>query len=99
MRQTGRTSRIVDFAIDQLFSCGNVIVADHYVFESDSPKRANDHLIDLVYRRWESCHSHNLPHLKLEFYRESVRNKIGNTNKPFEAIHFYLELKPTQYVK
>ncbi len=33
MRQSGRTSRIIDFAIDQLFSVGEVIVADHTAFE------------------------------------------------------------------
>ena len=33
MRQTGRTSRIIDFAIDQLFSCGEVIFTDHTAFE------------------------------------------------------------------
>jgi hypothetical protein len=33
MRQTGRTSRIIDFAVDQLFSCGEVIFTDHTAFE------------------------------------------------------------------
>ena len=33
MRQTGRTSRIVDFAIDQLYSVGEVILTDHTAFE------------------------------------------------------------------
>tara|TARA_B110000902_G_C13717538_1_gene363764 strand:- start:108 stop:374 length:267 start_codon:yes stop_codon:yes gene_type:complete len=33
MRQTGRTTRIVNFTVDQLFSIGEVIVTDHISFE------------------------------------------------------------------
>ncbi len=33
MRQTGRSSRIASFAVDQLLSVGQVIVTDHTVFE------------------------------------------------------------------
>lgn len=33
MRKSGRTSRIIDFAIDQLFSVGEVVVTDHTSFE------------------------------------------------------------------
>lgn len=99
MRQTGRTSRIVDFTIDQLFSCGNVIVADHHVFEFNSSRKANEHLIDLVYRRWEGCHAHNLPHLNLKFKRQNLQNKITDHHSHFEVVHFYLEAKPNQYVK
>ena len=99
MRQTGRTSRIVDFAIDQLFSCGNVIVADHHLFEIDSSRKANELLIDLVYRRWEGCHAHDFPSLNLNFKRQNLQNKIGDGHRPFEVVHFYLEAKPNQYVK
>jgi hypothetical protein len=94
MRQTGRTSRIVDYAIDQIFSCGNVIVTDHYMFEEGSSRKSNEHLIDLVYRRWNNCHAHNLPHLKLQFKRDHLQNKIGNGHRHFEVVYFYLEAKP-----
>lgn len=33
MRQTGRTSRIINFAVEQLWSVGGVIVTDHTSFE------------------------------------------------------------------
>lgn len=33
IRQSGRTSRIINFAIEQLFSIGEVIVTDHVAFE------------------------------------------------------------------
>lgn len=32
-RQTGRTTRIINFVIDQLYSAGEVIVTDHVSFE------------------------------------------------------------------
>ena len=35
-RQTGRTTRIVNFAVDQLFSVGEVIITDHTVFEYEN---------------------------------------------------------------
>ena len=33
MRQTGRTTRIINFAVGQLLSVGEVIVTDHTSFE------------------------------------------------------------------
>lgn len=39
MRQTGRTTRIVDFAVQQLFSVGEVVVTDHYMFECPKSRR------------------------------------------------------------
>ena len=53
MRQTGRTSRIVNFTIDQLFSVSECIVTDHYVFEY--PSAGEKHLqyfISKVYDRF-----------------------------------------------
>lgn len=41
MRQTGRTSRIADFAINQLFETGQCIVTDHIAFEYDSLSMRN----------------------------------------------------------
>lgn len=34
MRQTGRTTRIVNFAVDQIFSAGEVIVTDHIAYDN-----------------------------------------------------------------
>lgn len=48
MRQTGRTSRIVNFAVDQLFSVGRVVVTDHISFEFKVTKRHINHFIDRV---------------------------------------------------
>tara|TARA_R110000796_G_scaffold159388_5_gene276212 strand:- start:104 stop:373 length:270 start_codon:yes stop_codon:yes gene_type:complete len=53
MRQTGRTSRIVNFAVDQLYSVGEVIVTDHTAFEC--PDKCGDSLkyfADTVERRF-----------------------------------------------
>lgn len=53
MRQTGRTSRIVDFTIDQLCSVGECIVTDHYVFEYPVAGPSHlQHFISKVYDRF-----------------------------------------------
>ena len=50
MRQSGRTTRIVNFIVDQLYTCGQCIATDHIVFES--PSRVSErnliHLVDKV---------------------------------------------------
>jgi len=49
MRQTGRTSRIVDFAVNQLFSVGQVIITDHIAFEyPNTTKTMISYFIDEV---------------------------------------------------
>ncbi len=51
MRQTGRSSRIANFAIEQLFSVGQVIVTDHTVFEYPKvPQKSLMFLIDKIRR-------------------------------------------------
>lgn len=53
MRQTGRTTRIVDFIIDQLHSNGRCISTDHTAFEYQNGmvQATLHHLIELVERR------------------------------------------------
>jgi hypothetical protein len=52
MRQTGRTSRIIDFVVGQLFSIGRCIATDHIVFEYDKTSQINvKHFIERVERR------------------------------------------------
>jgi hypothetical protein len=55
MRQSGRTSRIVDFAVDQLFSVGQVIVTDHVVFEypESNTRQSVEFLTEKVRKRIE----------------------------------------------
>lgn len=38
MRQTGRTTRIVHYVVDQLFSVGTCVATDHVVYEFEKPK-------------------------------------------------------------
>jgi hypothetical protein len=38
MRQTGRTTRIVQHVVDQLFSVGTCVATDHVVYEYENPK-------------------------------------------------------------
>jgi ribosome biogenesis protein Nip4 len=52
MRQTGRTSRIINFVVDQLFSVGRCIATDHTVFEFDKlPMKNLDFFIRKVEER------------------------------------------------
>jgi len=51
MRQTGRTTRIADFVIDQLHSVGRCICTDHFAFEYENMGQDDlKHLIELVER-------------------------------------------------
>lgn len=48
-RNTGRTSRIASFVVDQLYTTGQVIVTDHIQFEyPNSSLRSLDVLIERV---------------------------------------------------
>ena len=49
IRQSGRTTRIIDFTIEQLCSVGECIVTDHTVFECPN-KVTNDYLKELIKR-------------------------------------------------
>lgn len=52
LRQTGKTTRIVNFVIDQLYSVGEVIVTDHTSFEfpNNNNTPSIETLIDKVYK-------------------------------------------------
>lgn len=83
MRQSGRTSRIVDFTIDQLFSVGECITTDHYVFEyPDAGEVHLKYFIDKVKARWEAAN----------FYEQKTLShtiiRIGNTS----LVHFKIKL-------
>ncbi len=45
MRQTGRTSRIVDYITTQLFEVGQCIATDHIIFEF---KITNNHMLNYL---------------------------------------------------
>lgn len=53
MRQTGRTSRIADFVVDQLYHYGRCIATDHIAYEYSSSLKATNikHFIELVEQR------------------------------------------------
>jgi len=38
MRQSGRTTRIVQYVVDQLYSVGTCVATDHVVYECENPK-------------------------------------------------------------
>jgi hypothetical protein len=52
MRQTGRTSRIINFVVEQLYNVGRCIATDHIVFEYEKvSQRAIHYFIERVQRR------------------------------------------------
>jgi hypothetical protein len=68
LRQTGRTSRIVDFAIDQLFTVGSTIVTDHTALEGYDNRTTMDNLISSVNDRFllnNRIRNHKLSHRKI----------------------------------
>ena len=85
MRQTGRTSRIVNFVIDQLHSVGEVIVTDHIAYEFSAVSQAQlIYFIDKVKDTFErSIHAKDWT-VKHEFH------KVGET----PVVRFKLERKP-----
>ena len=84
MRQTGRTSRIAEFAIDQLFSVGECIVTDHYVFEYPSAGESHlPHFISKVYERFQLLNYNEKKYLD---YSIVTVNKIP-------MVHFKIKYK------
>ena len=54
-RKSGRTTRIANFVVDQLFDVGECIVSDHSVFEDPSfPMEKLRHLSRIVERMAEA---------------------------------------------
>jgi hypothetical protein len=56
LRRTGKTTRIANFVIDQLYSTGEVIVTDHTSFEFPNSNNTSsiENLLEKVYRLIEA---------------------------------------------
>jgi G:T-mismatch repair DNA endonuclease (very short patch repair protein) len=53
-RQTGRTSRIINHVVNELFSVGRCISTDHTTFEFEKlPNSQTDYFIEKVKRRMD----------------------------------------------
>ena len=96
MRQTGRTTRIVNFAIDQLLSCGNVVITDHATFEGH--EKAHHILIDKVYEHWNRMHYSENSHLLLKYREHHIGPNESLPGARLKTIHFYLVHKPIDIV-
>ena len=59
LRQTGKTTRIANFVIDQLHSVGEVIVTDHTSFEF--PESSNTSSINNLIEKVEKFDAANSP--------------------------------------
>lgn len=91
MRATGRTTRIVNFAIEQLMNCGNVIVTDHATFEGHVP--AQHMLINLVYENWTKLHADKMNWVRLNHREHQLRVSPIDPKCILKTVHFYLEPK------
>lgn len=81
-RQSGRTTRIANLVIEQLYSVGHCIIADHVAFEY--PEASNviltDRLIAKVERGFEL----------MNYKSDLLKTKIVKVDG-FWAIHFWIE--------
>jgi hypothetical protein len=91
MRRSGRTTRIANYAIDQLLNCGNVIVTDHYAFESDSSGQSQDNLISMVHDIWNKIYAHEYINTELNVKMHALQG----FDKHMRVIHFSLKYKHT----
>jgi hypothetical protein len=71
IRQAGKTSRIADFAVDQLYSVGEVIVTDHTVFEYPTSNTQNSliHLFEIIERKFDTSNYQRKWYLDFELHK------------------------------
>lgn len=50
MRRTGRTTKIVQYVVDQLYSVGTCVATDHVAYEFDKAGQMLDHFEKMVIR-------------------------------------------------
>ena len=84
MRQTGRTSRIVNHVVTQLFEVGQCISTDHIIFEYEKISHENLHyFIDKVKERIDFL-THRKNSLKTEIVGVSANGRY------FKVVYFKL---------
>ena len=71
MRQSGRTSRTVDFVVDQLYQCGQAIATDHIAFEYKISMAKLENFITKVIDR---INSSSYGSLKVEYNIQKVND-------------------------
>ena len=75
-RQNGKSSRIVDFIIDQLFSFGRFISTDHIAYEFDNVKQEQlSYFVEKVKSRVET-HSNGSKKIEYKFIKINGINMI-----------------------
>lgn len=72
VRQTGRTTRLADKYIQQLFSEGFVEVKDHHT----SGRSGHEHLFSIIFNRLKNEHHHLFVDLRLEFSKANSFHSI-----------------------
>ena len=83
-RNTGRTTRIANFAVDQLFTVGKVIVSDHIVFEGHKGLN-NKHLELLIDKVRDKVERDSNGTLTISYRIDRLRNTDGYPVVLFEA--------------
>jgi len=85
-RRSGRTTRIANFVVDQLFETGECIVSDHYTFEQvvRGDSTCNRYLMSLVEKI-----AHAQSNGEMEVDAKFVRVDTGHQVVYFTAIFNY----------
>jgi hypothetical protein len=86
MRQTGRTTRIVQYVIEQLYSVGTCVATDHVAYEFGATRQILKHFEEMVRREME-LRSHgskkiktthlkveDIPYIKFEVITDNLKN-------------------------
>lgn len=71
-RRTGRTTRIIDSLVQELFKKGSIIVYDHHT---------DDHAWNIIKSRLEREHQYAMPFLEFNKVRRSIRFKTNRDGK------------------
>jgi hypothetical protein len=53
MRQTGRTTRIVQYVVEQLYSVGTCVATDHVAYEFGATRQMLSHFEEMVRREMD----------------------------------------------
>lgn len=81
MRQTGRTTRIVQYVVEQLYNVGTCVATDHVVYEYEPKLSMLEHFEDMVKRevylrsggskkiKTSSVRVDDIPYIKFELIR------------------------------
>ena len=72
-RRTGRTTRTIDDAIQDLFHTGKCVLRDHY-----GTKQADNYLLEKTVQRLQHEHPHIMREISIDINERSIELNRGN---------------------